>query len=147
MNDVTLIGLGKNGYRVGRGAAKRSPPSVGMEPKCGAPQHVGRKGRGYAATVVAAVQASDVVMLSLSDYPAMDAVLRRGAVIPYLRGKTIIQLSSGTPRKRVKLRPGLSKLVRPIWTERSLAIRRTSGRVVPRSSSRVRINDPDHYRL
>lgn len=70
-----------------------------MEPKCGAPQHVGRKGRGYAATVVAAVQASDVVMLSLSDYPAMDAVLRRGEVIPYLRGKTIIQLSSGTPRE------------------------------------------------
>ena len=70
-----------------------------MEPKLGTLQRVGGKGADVAATIVAAVQASDVVILSLSDYRAMDAVLRRDEVIPNLRGKTIIQLSSGTPRE------------------------------------------------
>jgi 3-hydroxyisobutyrate dehydrogenase-like beta-hydroxyacid dehydrogenase len=99
VSDITIIGLGKMGTALAEALLKgqrRLSVWNRNSARCNA---LAAKGADVAATIVAAVQASDVVILSLSDYRAMDAVLRRDEVIPNLRGKTIIQLSSGTPRE------------------------------------------------
>jgi len=54
-------------------------------------------GAAIAPSAEAAVVASDVVVVCLLDYAASDAVVRSGAVAEALRGKTLIQLSTGTP--------------------------------------------------
>jgi 3-hydroxyisobutyrate dehydrogenase-like beta-hydroxyacid dehydrogenase len=99
VNDITLIGLGKMGTALAEAWLKghhRISVWNRNAARCGG---LAAKGAEVAATVVAAVEASAVVILSLSDYRAMDAVLRRDEVVPCLRDKTIIQLSSGTPQE------------------------------------------------
>ena len=99
MSDVTLIGLGKMGTALAEALLKtgRRTTVWNRNPaRCGP---VAAKGAEVAASAAAAVQASGVVVLSLSDYHAAESVLRGDDVLPSLRGRTIIQLSSGTPRE------------------------------------------------
>ncbi len=50
-----------------------------------------------AATIEDAVDASDVIVACLQDYAAMDDVLGVAAIKARLSGKTLVQLSTGTP--------------------------------------------------
>jgi 3-hydroxyisobutyrate dehydrogenase-like beta-hydroxyacid dehydrogenase len=99
VNDITLIGLGKMGTALAEAWLKGHHRITVWNRNATRCDALAANGADVAATVVAAVEASDVVAFSLSDYRAMDAVLRRDEVIPCLRNKTVIQLSSGTPRE------------------------------------------------
>ena len=55
-------------------------------------------GAKIAASVAAGVHAADVVIVNVLDYAASDALLRSEPVASVLPGKTIVQLTSGSPR-------------------------------------------------
>jgi 3-hydroxyisobutyrate dehydrogenase-like beta-hydroxyacid dehydrogenase len=57
------------------------------------------QGARVASTVAAAVAASDVLIVCVSNYAVTDEVLGAREVSAALEGKTIIQLSSGTPQE------------------------------------------------
>ncbi len=52
-----------------------------------------------AANVLSAIQYSDIIIVCIRDYDASDALLRQQDIEQHLGGKTIIQLSTGTPIK------------------------------------------------
>ncbi|PLP58629.1 NAD(P)-dependent oxidoreductase [Mesorhizobium loti] len=53
-------------------------------------------GATVARSVRAAVEASEIIIVNVTDYPATTALLR-GDIAPALRGKLIVELTSGTP--------------------------------------------------
>lgn len=55
------------------------------------------QGARIAATVRDAVAAADLVVVNVSDYGASDALLRPDEVTRALRGKVLVQLTSGSP--------------------------------------------------
>jgi 3-hydroxyisobutyrate dehydrogenase-like beta-hydroxyacid dehydrogenase len=56
-------------------------------------------GAGSAATVADAVRASPSVMICIDNYEATKRLLGAEGVSPHLSGRTLIQLSTGTPRE------------------------------------------------
>jgi 3-hydroxyisobutyrate dehydrogenase-like beta-hydroxyacid dehydrogenase len=54
-------------------------------------------GAEVAASVRDAVAASEVVIVNVSDYQATESLLRNGTVAAALKGKLVIELTSGTP--------------------------------------------------
>lgn len=97
MKHATVIGLGQMGstlarllleagYRVtvwNRSSAK-ADPLVAL-------------GAVLAPTPLDAVQASDVVIVCVHDYAAADAILRDDAIASSMRGKLLLQLTTGSP--------------------------------------------------
>lgn len=57
------------------------------------------RGALAAASVRDAAAAADIIVVNVSDYAAADLVLRVDAVIEALRGKTLVQLTGGSPRQ------------------------------------------------
>jgi 3-hydroxyisobutyrate dehydrogenase-like beta-hydroxyacid dehydrogenase len=62
-------------------------------------ERLNAQGAQIAATVEEEIAASDVVIVSLSNYPAAREVLGAEAASRALKGKTLIQLSSGTAKE------------------------------------------------
>ena len=97
MSEITLIGLGAMGSAIGRALIKnkfdlsvwnRSPEPLERMVKLGA------KG---AATLEDAFAASPRIIICVSRYSDALEILNQPDIIPHLVGKTIIQLSTGTP--------------------------------------------------
>jgi len=97
MSDVTLIGLGAMGAALSKAlidaghsitAWNRSPERLEKIVTLGA--------RG-ASDVPDAVKSSNVILVCVSNYTATRKFLGTEEVIPYLRGKTLVQMGSGTP--------------------------------------------------
>src|SRR5262245_3734420 len=57
-----------------------------------------RAGARQARTVADAAAASDVVVVCVIDYAASKSLLDSPGVLEKLRGKTVVQLTSGTPQ-------------------------------------------------
>jgi 3-hydroxyisobutyrate dehydrogenase-like beta-hydroxyacid dehydrogenase len=99
MSDITVIGLGLMGAALARAIQRaghdltvwnRSPAK--MQPfiddaVAGAPD------------VVSAIAASPVILICIDNYAVTMAMLRSDDVTPLLAGRTVVQLSTGTPRE------------------------------------------------
>ncbi len=99
MSDITVIGLGKMGaalalalQRAGHDLTvwNRSPDKV---------QPFLDNGVAAASDVVAAVTASPVILVCIDSNAVTDALLQTDQVKPHLAGRTIVQLSTSTPRE------------------------------------------------
>ncbi len=99
MSDVTVIGLGLMGAALARAIHRaghdltvwnRSPEK--MQPFI-------NDGVAAAADIVAAVITSPVILVCIDNYAVTDTLLRSGEVSPHLAGRTVVQLSTGTPRE------------------------------------------------
>lgn len=97
MSDVTLIGLGAMGSALAKSlidaghsitAWNRSPERLEKIVTLGA--------RG-ASDVPDAVNSSNIILVCVSNYTATRKFLGTEEVIPHLRGKTLVQMGSGTP--------------------------------------------------
>ncbi len=97
MSDISMIGLGAMGTALAKAQVKaghevtvwnRSPQR--MTPLV----ELGAKGT---QSVAAAVQASPFIMICIDNYAATSALLRAGDVAIHLAGRSVIQLSTGTP--------------------------------------------------
>ncbi len=99
MTEISLLGLGSMGSALARAQLQaghsvtvwnRSPQKV--EPLV----VLGAKG---AAGVADAVRASPVIMVCIDNYAATMDLLRADDVVAHLSGRTVIQLSTGTPKE------------------------------------------------
>ena len=97
MERVAVLGLGMMGSALARALQQAGRPLTvwNRSPeRCAA---FGDDGVDAAASVLDAVAISDVIVVCVHDYAAANAALRDPAVAAALAGKTIVQLSSGTP--------------------------------------------------
>ena len=99
MSGISVIGLGAMGSALARALVKaghevtvwnRSPQK--MEPLV----DLGADG---AESVLETVQASPLILVCIDNYAATTTLLRSDDVVPHLSGRTVIQLSTGTPRE------------------------------------------------
>jgi len=99
MSDITVIGLGLMGAALARTLQRaghdltvwnRSP--VKMQPFID-------DGVAGAPDVVSAIAASPVIVICIDNYAATNSMLRSDEVPPLLAGRTVVQLSTGTPRE------------------------------------------------
>ncbi|MDI3409257.1 NAD(P)-dependent oxidoreductase [Streptomyces cavernicola] len=92
---VTLIGLGPMGQAMVRTLLAAGHPVTVWNRTAARAEGVVADGATLAGSPVEAVAASELVILSLTDYQAMYDVLRDAA--PELAGRTLVNLSSDTP--------------------------------------------------
>ena len=99
MSEISVIGLGAMGAALAQALVKaghsvtvwnRTPRK--MEP-------LTALGANGAENVVNAVQASPVIIVCIDNYTATNKLLRADDVVPHLSGRTVIQLSTGTPKE------------------------------------------------
>ncbi len=97
MSDISMIGLGAMGTALAKAQVKaghevtvwnRSPQR--MTPLI----ELGAEG---VQSVAAAVQASPLIMVCIDNYTATNALLQADDVVAHLSGRSVIQLSTGTP--------------------------------------------------
>ncbi|WP_393059933.1 NAD(P)-dependent oxidoreductase [Streptomyces sp. LN549] len=92
---VTVIGLGPMGQAMTRTLLAAGHPVTVWNRTAGRADGVVAAGATLAATPGEAVEASDLVILSLTDYQAMYDIL--GSTTASLAGRTLVNLSSDTP--------------------------------------------------
>ena len=99
MSDISALGLGLMGSALARSLVdgghavtvwNRSPAKM---------QPFVDLGAAPADTVAAAVEASPVVLVNIDDYPSTRALLEAADVVEKLSGRTVVQLSTGTPQE------------------------------------------------
>ena len=99
MSEISVIGLGAMGAALAQALVNaghdvtvwnRTPQK--MEP-------LTALGANGAENVVNAVQASPVIIVCIDNYTATNKLLRADDVVPHLSGRTVIQLSTGTPKE------------------------------------------------
>ena len=99
MSEITVIGLGAMGAALAQALVKaerqvtvwnRSPEK--MEP-------IVELGASGAPNLSDALRASPRIMICIDDYNATSMLLDQPGVSPLLSGRTVIQLSTGTPRE------------------------------------------------
>jgi 3-hydroxyisobutyrate dehydrogenase-like beta-hydroxyacid dehydrogenase len=97
MTDVSLIGLGPMGIALARALQSKCTLTVWNRTAERAKPLL-NQGTVLAADALAAVQASPVVLVCVADYAASRAILATPGVADALRGKVLVQLSTGTPQ-------------------------------------------------
>ncbi len=99
MSDITVVGLGLMGSALARAIQQaghdltvwnRSP--VKMQPFID-------DGVASAPDVVSAIKASPVILICIDNYAVTEAMLRSDEVLPLMAGRTVVQLSTGTPKE------------------------------------------------
>ena len=98
-SDISMIGLGAMGSALARAQLKAGHKVTvwNRTPKNAEP--LAADGALIAASCAEAAAASPVIMVCLFNYAAADTVLNNAAVGPHLDGRTVIQLSTGTPKE------------------------------------------------
>ncbi|MFY1825977.1 NAD(P)-dependent oxidoreductase [Myxococcus fulvus] len=98
-SDVTVIGLGKMGSALA-GAFLRAGHRVTVWNRTmSRAEPLRQAGATLAPSAAAAVEASPLVVVCVSDHPSARAILEVPEVTSALSGRTLVQLSSGTPQE------------------------------------------------
>jgi 3-hydroxyisobutyrate dehydrogenase-like beta-hydroxyacid dehydrogenase len=95
MTRVALLGTGRMGAALAR-AQLRAGHTLAVWNRTRAKAEA-VEGARVAQSVREAVQAADVVLVNVLDYAASDRLLRGADVVEALRGKVLVQLTSGSP--------------------------------------------------
>ncbi|MDG4805595.1 NAD(P)-binding domain-containing protein [Micromonospora sp. WMMD1120] len=94
---VTVIGLGPMGRAMSAALLRAGHPLTVWNRTRGRADQLAAAGATVATTPADAVAASPVTVVSLTDYPAMYAILDGAAREGALAGRTVVNLSSDTP--------------------------------------------------
>ena len=98
MTDVTIIGLGQMGQALVRALLANGHRVTVWNRTAARADEAKRAGAILAADAAAAVGASPIVVVCVLDYAASDGVLGKAGVASGLRGKVLVQLSTGSPQ-------------------------------------------------
>jgi 3-hydroxyisobutyrate dehydrogenase-like beta-hydroxyacid dehydrogenase len=102
MSDITVIGLGLMGSALARTIYiaghcitvwNRSPEKM---------QSFVDDGIATAPDLVSAIKASPIVLFCIDNYAVTHALLNNAIIAPLLAGRTVVQLSTGTPREALE---------------------------------------------
>ncbi|CAM5641709.1 2-hydroxy-3-oxopropionate reductase [Mycolicibacterium aubagnense] len=93
---ITVLGTGRMGAALVRSLLKAGHRTTVWNRTIEKTAALGAAGATVAASVLDAVEASGIIIVNVTDYPATAALLR-GDIAPALRGKLVVELTSGTP--------------------------------------------------
>ncbi|HEV2504279.1 MAG TPA: NAD(P)-binding domain-containing protein [Mesorhizobium sp.] len=94
---ITVLGTGRMGAALVHALLKAGHRTTVWNRTLEKTVPLAAAGAAVATSVREAVQASEVIIVNVTDYPAT-AVLLRGDVAQALRGKLVVELTSGTPQ-------------------------------------------------
>ena len=96
---VSVLGLGYMGSALARAFLAKQHTVTVWNRTASKAQPLAEAGAEAAASVAEAVAASDVTVVCVSDYHASDALLHTAEMADRLKGKTLVQLTTGTPQE------------------------------------------------
>jgi 3-hydroxyisobutyrate dehydrogenase-like beta-hydroxyacid dehydrogenase len=96
---VTVLGLGSMGTALARALLERGHRLTVWNRSADRASSLLAQGAALAATPAQAVAASPLVIMCVLDYAAADAVLTTSGVASALAGRTLVQLSTGSPEQ------------------------------------------------
>ena len=99
MSDITVIGLGLMGAALARAIQRAGHDLTVWNRSPAKMQPFIDDAVAAAPDVVSAVTASPVILICIDNYAVTMAMLRSDDVAPLLAGRTVVQLSTGTPRE------------------------------------------------
>jgi 3-hydroxyisobutyrate dehydrogenase-like beta-hydroxyacid dehydrogenase len=108
MSDVSVIGLGKMGSALAQAFVRAGRTVTVWNRTAAATAPVERMGATATPAVADALIASPVVVVCLADYDATGEVLGADGAVEALAGRTVVQLTSGTPDQARRLEAGVT---------------------------------------
>ena len=99
MSDITVIGLGLMGAALARTIQRAGHDLTVWNRSPAKMQTFIDDGVAGAPDMASAITASPVILICIDNYVATNSVLRSDEVTPLLAGRTVVQLSTGTPRE------------------------------------------------
>jgi 3-hydroxyisobutyrate dehydrogenase-like beta-hydroxyacid dehydrogenase len=99
MSDITVIGLGLMGAALARAIQRAGHDLTVWNRSPAKTQPFIDDGVAAASDVVSAITASPVVLICIDNYAGTDTMLQSDEVLPLLMGRTVVQLSTGTPKE------------------------------------------------
>lgn len=99
MNDVTVLGLGAMGVTLARLFLDRGRQVTVWNRTAGKATDLVARGAHLAPDAAAAVRASALVVMCVYDYAAADAIWSSPGVDEALAGRTVVQLTTGSPKE------------------------------------------------
>ncbi len=99
MSDITVVGLGLMGAALARTLQRAGHDLTVWNRSAAKMRTFIDDGVAGAPDVVSAIAASPVILICIDNYAATNAMLRSDEVTPLLAGRTVVQLSTGTPRE------------------------------------------------
>ena len=96
---VSMLGLGYMGSALARAFLAQQHTVTVWNRTASKAQPLAEVGANVAASVAEAITASNVTVVCVSDYHGSDALLRTAEVAGQLKGKTLVQLTTGTPEE------------------------------------------------
>jgi 3-hydroxyisobutyrate dehydrogenase-like beta-hydroxyacid dehydrogenase len=97
VSTIAVIGLGPMGSALAREAIKAGHNVTVWNRSPGKAEPLVQMGAKAAVSVSAAVEAAPVIVVCIDNYDSTRSLLETGDVAPLLRGRTIVQFSTGTP--------------------------------------------------
>jgi 3-hydroxyisobutyrate dehydrogenase-like beta-hydroxyacid dehydrogenase len=99
MSDITVIGLGQMGAALARAMQRAGHDLTVWNRSPAKMQPFLDDGVAGAPDVVSAVTASPVILVCIDNYTAANAMLQSDEILRFLTGRTVVQLSTGTPKE------------------------------------------------
>ena len=102
MSDITVIGLGLMGSALARTIHHAGHKLTVWNRSAEKMQPFVDDGIAAAPDEIAAIKASPVILICIDNYTVTDTLLNNAAITPLLAGRTIVQLSTGTPAEALE---------------------------------------------
>ena len=99
MGDITVIGLGLMGAALARAMQRAGHDLTVWNRSPAKMQPFIDDGVVGALDVASAIRASPVILICIDNYAATNTMLQSDDIVPLLTGRTIVQLSTGTPKE------------------------------------------------
>jgi 3-hydroxyisobutyrate dehydrogenase-like beta-hydroxyacid dehydrogenase len=99
MSDITVIGLGLMGAALARAIQRAGHDLTVWNRSPAKMQPFIDDGVAAAPDLVSAINASPVVLICIDDYTVTNTMLQAKGIAPLLAGRTVAQLSTGTPKE------------------------------------------------
>ena len=99
VSDITVIGLGMMGAALARAIQRAGHKLTVWNRSADKMQPFIDNGAAAAPDVVSAITASPVILICIDNYAVTDAIVKSDQHSPLLAGRTVVQLSTGTPRE------------------------------------------------
>ncbi len=96
---VSMLGLGYMGSALARAFLAQQHTVTVWNRTARKAEPLAEAGAQVATSVAEAIAASDVTVVCVSDYHGSDALLRPAEIAARLKGKTVVQLTTGTPQE------------------------------------------------
>jgi 3-hydroxyisobutyrate dehydrogenase-like beta-hydroxyacid dehydrogenase len=103
MSDLTVIGLGNMGSAIARAFLTSGKSVTVWNRNPGKSDRCERLGASVAKNPAEAIATSGLLVICVSDYAATSIVLNDRGAVESLNGRTVVQLSSGTPKQAREL--------------------------------------------